>query len=534
MALKRGIRQLVDEASARIDTIPVDQAQALLADPDVQFVDIRDVRELEREGMVPGAFHAPRGMLEFWADPDSPYFKPVFGQDRRFVLYCQSGWRSALAAAALQDMGLQRVAHVAGGFNAWKAAGGGLARRAVREPGPAPELRGGQVRIPATYMRGGTSKGVFFRLPDLPEAARAPGRARDRLFQRVIGSPDPYGKQTDGMGGATSSTSKCVIVSPSTREGHDVDYLYGQVSIDSDFVDWSGNCGNLSSAVGPFAIAQGMLDPSRVPREGRCTVRIWQANIGKTILAHVPVVDGQVQETGDFELDGVTFPAAEVVLEFLDPSDEGDGGGAMFPTGNLVDTLDVPGVGELRATMITAGIPTVFVNAADIGFDGTELQPAINEDKAALAKLEAIRVAGALRMGLIRSPEEALTRQHTPKVAFVAPPKGYVSSSGKAVAAEGIDLNVRALSMGKLHHAMMGTASVAIATAAAVPGTLVNLAAGGGQRDVVRFGHPSGTLQVGASVQQVDGQWCVTRAVMSRSARVLMEGTVRVPADTLG
>ena len=532
MALKKGIRQLVDDANARIATIPVDDAKALLGDPDVQFVDIRDVRELEREGMVPGAFHAPRGMLEFWADPDSPYFKPVFGQQRRFVLYCQSGWRSALAAAALQDMGLERVAHVAGGFHGWKSQGGEVAQKASRAPAPHPA--GGQVRIPATYMRGGTSKGVFFRLEDLPEAAREPGRARDRLFQRVIGSPDPYGKQTDGMGGATSSTSKCVIVSPSTRPGHDVDYLYGQVSIDTDFVDWSGNCGNLSSAVGPFAIAHGMLDPARVPREGSCTVRIWQANIGKTILAHVPVVDGQARETGDFELDGVTFPAAEVVLEFLDPSDEGEAGGAMFPTGQPVDTLDVPGVGQLQATMISAGIPTVFVNAADFGYDGTELQPAINEDKAALAKLEAIRVAAALRMGLIRTSEEALTRQHTPKVAFVAPPKDYIASSGKPVSAADIDLNVRALSMGKLHHAMMGTASVAIATAAAVPGTLVNLAAGGGQREVVRFGHPSGTLQVGASVQQVEGQWSVTRAVMSRSARVLMEGAVRVPADTLG
>jgi len=390
-----------------------------------------------------------------------------------------------------------------------------------------------QLRIPATYMRGGTSKGVFFRLDDLPDAARTPGAARDALLMRVIGSPDPYGKQIDGMGGATSSTSKCVIIAPSTRPGHDVDYLYGQVSIDSAFVDWSGNCGNLSSAVGPFAIANGLVDPARVPRDGHCIVRIWQANIGRTIVAHVPVVDGQVQETGDFELDGVTFPAAEIVLEFVDPSDDGDGG-AMFPTGNPVDTLEVPGVGELQATMITAGIPTVFVNAADIGFEGTELQPAINDDQAALARLEAIRVAGALRMGLIRAPEEALTRQHTPKVAFVAPPRDYLSSSGKAIPAAGIDLNVRALSMGKLHHAMMGTASVAIATAAAVPGTLVNLAAGGGTREAVRFGHPSGTLQVGASVQQVAGRWSVTRAVMSRSARVLMEGAVRVPADTLG
>ena len=390
-----------------------------------------------------------------------------------------------------------------------------------------------QLRIPATYMRGGTSKGVFFRLQDLPVAARTPGSARDALLMRVIGSPDPYGKQIDGMGGATSSTSKCVIIAPATRPDHDVDYLYGQVSIDAAFVDWSGNCGNLSSAVGPFAIANGFIDPARVPRDGICTVRIWQANIGKTIVAHVPIADGQVQESGDFELDGVTFPAAEIVLEFLDPSDGGEGG-AMFPTGSLVDTLEVPGLGPLRATMISAGIPTVFVNAADLGYDGTELQPAINEDSAALARLEAVRVAAALRMGLIRSPDEARTRQHTPKVAFVAPPMDYVSSSGTAIPAAGIDLNVRALSMGKLHHAMMGTASVAIATAAAVPGTLVNLAAGGGTREVVRFGHPSGTLQVGASVRQVAGQWTVTRAVMSRSARVLMEGAVRVPADTLG
>ncbi|WP_132998903.1 2-methylaconitate cis-trans isomerase PrpF [Luteimonas arsenica] len=387
-----------------------------------------------------------------------------------------------------------------------------------------------QLSIPATYMRGGTSKGVFFRLEDLPEAARVPGPARDALLMRVIGSPDPYGKHTDGMGGATSSTSKCVIIGPSTRPGHDVDYLYGQVSIDTAFVDWSGNCGNLSTAVGPFAVANGFIDPARLPENGSFAVRVWQANIGKTIVVHVPIADGQVQETGDFELDGVTFPAAEIVLEFMDPSDDGEGGGAMFPTGRLVDELEVPGLGSLPATMISAGIPTVFVNAADIGYDGTELQPAINEDQAALAMLEAIRVAGALRMGLIATPEEAATRQHTPKVAFVAPARDYVASSGKAIAAAGIDLNVRALSMGKLHHAMMGTCAVAIGTAAAIPGTLVNLAAGGGAREAVRFGHPSGTLRVGAEAREVDGRWTATKAIMSRSARVLMEGAVRVPA----
>ncbi|WP_314104121.1 2-methylaconitate cis-trans isomerase PrpF [uncultured Stenotrophomonas sp.] len=390
-----------------------------------------------------------------------------------------------------------------------------------------------QLRIPATYMRGGTSKGVFFRLQDLPLAAQEPGAARDALLMRVIGSPDPYGKHTDGMGGATSSTSKCVIISAPSVPDHDVDYLYGQVSIDTAFVDWSGNCGNLSTAVGPFAISNGFIDPARIPHNGTCIVRIWQANIGKTILAHVPVVEGQVQEIGDFELDGVTFPAAEIALEFIDPSDDEGEGGSMFPTGNLVDTLEVPGVGSFQATMITAGIPTIFLNAADLGYTGTELQSAINEDKAALARFEAIRAHGAVRMGLIAGIDQAATRQHTPKVAFVAPAQDYVSSSGRQIAAGEIDLHARALSMGKLHHAMMGTAAVAIGTAAAIPGTLVNLAACGGERGAVTFGHPSGTLRVGAEAAQVDGQWVVTKAVMSRSARVLMEGAVRVPAGTI-
>ncbi len=387
-----------------------------------------------------------------------------------------------------------------------------------------------QVKIPATYMRGGTSKGVFFRLQDLPEPCQVPGEARDKLFMRVIGSPDPYAAQIDGMGGATSSTSKCVILSKSSQHDHDVDYLYGQVSIDKAFVDWSGNCGNLSTAAGAFAIHAGLVDPARVPENGTCMVRIWQANIHKTIIAHVPVSNGQVQETGDFELDGVTFPAAEIVLEFLDPSDDGEEGGSMFPTGNRVDDLEVPGIGTFKATMISAGIPTIFVNAADIGYQGTELREDINSDPAQLARFERIRVAGALRMGLIKTPEDALTRQHTPKIAFVSPPKSYTASSGKPVEAGEVDLLVRALSMGKLHHAMMGTCAVAIGAAAAVPGTLVNLAAGGGELQAVRFGHPSGTLRVGAQASQVDGSWVVTKAIMSRSARILMEGWVRVPA----
>ncbi|PCJ40151.1 MAG: 2-methylaconitate cis-trans isomerase PrpF [SAR86 cluster bacterium] len=385
-----------------------------------------------------------------------------------------------------------------------------------------------QFKIPATYMRGGTSKGVFFKLRDLPLAAQIPGDIRDKLLLRVIGSPDPYGKHTDGMGGATSSTSKTVILAKSEQQEHDVDYLFGQISIDKPFVDWSGNCGNLTAAVGSFAIANGLVDADRIPENGIAEIRIWQKNIKKTIIAHVPISNGEVQETGDFELDGVTFPAAEVQINFMNPVDDGE---LIFPTGNLVDTLEVPGIGTFKATMINVGIPTIFLNAEDISYTGTELQEAINGDQKALDMFETIRAYGAVRMGLIKNIEEAATRQHTPKVAFVAAAKRYTASSGKAINEDDIDLNVRALSMGKLHHAMMGTAAVAIGAAAAIPGTLVNLAAGGGEREAVTFGHPSGRLRVGSQASQSNGDWRINKISMSRSARVLMEGWVRVPGD---
>lgn len=393
---------------------------------------------------------------------------------------------------------------------------------------PQRDARMSQMKVPATYMRGGTSKGVFFNLADLPPEAQIAGEKRDQLLLRVIGSPDPYGKQIDGMGGATSSTSKTVIVSKSSRADHDVDYLFGQVSIDKPFVDWSGNCGNLSAAVGPFAIHAGLIDEKCIPQNGVVTVKVWQANIGKTIEVHVPIQHGLVQETGEFSLDGVTFPAAEIQVDFVDPA---DGEGSMFPTGNLMDDLVVPGVGTFNATLINAGIPTIFLDAEALGYSGTELQEQINNDEQALAKFETIRAYGALKMGLITSIDEAESRQHTPKVAFVAKPKSYQASSGKVVEAGDVDLLVRALSMGKLHHAMMGTAAVAIGAAACVPGTLVNLAAGGGEKQAVTFGHPSGTLKVGAQAKATEQGWVVEKAIMSRSARILMEGFVRVPSD---
>lgn len=379
-------------------------------------------------------------------------------------------------------------------------------------------------------MRGGTSKGVFFSLADLPEKARKPGPARDALMLRVTGSPDPYGKQIDGMGGATSSTSKVVIVSPSTRDDCDVDYLFGAVSVESPVVDWSGNCGNLTSAVGPFAIERGLV---QAPRDGVGTVRIWQANIRKKIVAQVPMRDGEVLETGGFELDGVTFPAAEIKLEFLEPGAGEDGeGGAMFPTGRTIDTLDVPGVGVVEATLINAGNPTIFVDAARLGLTGAELQPEVNADRALLARCEAIRANATVAMSLARTAAEATEkRPHTPKLAFVSPPVAYTASSGKQLRTEDMNLSARIFSMGKLHHAMTGTGAVAIAVAAAIPGTLVARVLGAGRYEAIRFGHPSGTLTVGADASEANGAWTVNKAIMSRSARRLMDGQVFLPDD---
>ena len=386
-----------------------------------------------------------------------------------------------------------------------------------------------QIRVKATYMRGGTSKGTFFNISDLPKEAQEDKVKRDKLLQRIVGSPDIYKQQMDGMGGATSSTSKAILVGKSTVPNHDVDYYFGQVAIDKDFMDWSGNCGNLSSAVGPFAIHEGLVD--NVPQNGVCCVRIWQANIKKTILCYVTMVDGQVKEMGDYYIDGVAFPAQEINLEFAEPVDPSE---ELFPTGNLVDDLEVPGIGTFKATMITAGIPTIFLNAADIGYKGTELQADINSDAQALARFEKIRSYGALKMGLISDLKEAETRQHTPKIAFVAPKSDFTTSSGKEVKASEIDLHVRALSMQKLHHAMMGTASVAIGVAACIEGTLVNIAAGGGEKTAVEFGHPSGTLKVGAVIKKENGKYIVDKATMSRSARIIMKGEVYAPADIMG
>ncbi len=401
-----------------------------------------------------------------------------------------------------------------------------------------------QISVPATYMRGGTSKGTFFKISDLPERCQVAGESRDNFLLRVIGSPDPYGKQIDGLGNGSSSTSKTVILSQSDKEDHDVNYLFGQVNIAKPMIDWAGNCGNLTAAVGACAINMGLIDADKITNSvsnnigsGICEVRIWQENISKTIIAHVPVyldTQGkvQVQETGNFELDGVTFPAAEVKIEFIDPVDSSSD---MFPTINLIDDFDVSGCGlatdSVKATFISAGIPTIFMKAEDLGFTGTELQGDINSNSELLAKLESIRAKGGVAMGLFKDVSEAQSSQHIPKIAWIAPAQSYTASSGKAVNAADIDLVVRAISMGQLHHAMMGTAAVAIAAAATTQGTLVNEAAGAGELTEVRFGHPSGTLLVGGKTEQVNGRWQANKVSMSRSARRIMVGEVFVPAD---
>lgn len=386
-----------------------------------------------------------------------------------------------------------------------------------------------QIKIRATYMRGGTSKGVFFCVDDLPKEIRDNPKILDKFLLRVIGSPDPYEKQIDGMGGATSSTSKVVIVSKSKKDGHDIEYLFGQVSIDKPFVDWSGNCGNLSGAIGSFAISRGLF-PKEKLHEGIVKVIIWQKNIKKSIVNYVDIENGEVKEMGDFFLDGVAFGANEIKVEFMSPIDKDE---KIFPTNNLIDDLVVPNLGTFKVTMINAGIPTIFLNAKDLGYSGTELQEDINFDKKALERFETIRAYGALKMGLIKDIKEAQTRAHTPKIAFVSPPKSYISSSGKNIDKNDIDLNVRALSMGKLHHAMMGTASVAISVASCIKGTLPNIATGGKEIKEVVFGHPSGILKVGADISYENGKIVINKASMSRSARVIMDGFVHVPADIL-
>ncbi|SDZ61737.1 2-methylaconitate cis-trans isomerase PrpF [Pseudomonas salomonii] len=377
-----------------------------------------------------------------------------------------------------------------------------------------------QRRIPAVYMRGGSSKGVFFLDKDLPPA----GQERDAILLRVIGSPDVYGKQIDGMGGATSSTSKVVIIGQASREDCDVDYLFGAPAIETPVIDWSGNCGNLSSAVGPYAISEGLVD---APRDGIAVVRIWQANIQKRIIAHVPMRNGEVLEEGDFVLDGVAFPAAEIVLEFLKP---GGSDGSILPTGNAVDELEIPGIGLMPVTLLNAGNPTIFLEADRVGLKGTETQDQVNGDAELLARCETIRAHCTVAMGLAATAEEATRlRPHTPKLCFVAKPQSYQAAGGKFVEPGDIDVIARILSMGKLHHAITGTGAVAVAVAAALDGTLVNRIVGDIGDRQVRMGHTAGSVAVGAKTVLEDGGWSVDKAVMSRSARRLMEGWVRVP-----
>ncbi len=382
------------------------------------------------------------------------------------------------------------------------------------------------IRFPATWMRGGTSKGLFVDPADLPvDPAR-----RDALLLRALGSPDPYGTQMDGLGGATSSTSKVALVSRSTRPGFDLDYRFGAVAVSEAVIDWSGNCGNLSAAVGVFGLSRSLV---AAPADGIAMLRIWQANLGQTILAHLPVRDGQAVEDGDFRLAGVAFPGAEIVLDFLDPASET----ALLPTGQPTDRLEIPGLGVIEASLINAGNPTIFVRAADLDLTGTESPADFNRDAALLARCEAIRAHGAVAMRLAARPEDATAqRPHTPKLAFVAPARTYRATDGSLIAASAVDLVARILSMGKLHHAFTATGAVALAVAAMLPGSLARDALGDplAAESEVRIGHAAGVMAVGATVVADQGRWRVEKVILRRSARRLMEGWVWAPADKPG
>jgi len=379
------------------------------------------------------------------------------------------------------------------------------------------------ITFPAVFMRGGTSKGIFFRGGVLPEEPKL----RDAILLRALGSPDPYKRQIDGLGGASSSTSKAVIVSRSDRPGIDVDYLFAQVDVERPLIDYTANCGNLSGAVGPFAISEGLVEAI----DGTTSVRIWQVNTSRLIVAHVPVRDGEPVEEGAYVIDGVPFPSAEIALDFYDPG--GSVTGKLLPTGNAVDELDVPAVGVLRVTLLDAATITVFVRANDVGLVGTELRPQVDGDVALLAKLESIRAAAAVRLGLAANAQEATRRRPgTPKLALVAAPARYRTAGGIDIEAEQVDFVARMISMGTLHHAFPGTGAICAAVAAAIPGTVVNEVAcvAPGREHSITFGHTSGTIRIGVTLAERDAIWHAEKARVSRSARRIMQGEVCIPA----
>lgn len=377
------------------------------------------------------------------------------------------------------------------------------------------------LRVPAVYMRGGTSKGLFFHNKDLPWDPVA----RDALILAAYGSPDPSGRQLDGMGGGTSVTSKVAIIGPSRSPEHDVEYLFGQVSIDRPLVSYKGNCGNLSSAVGPFAVEEAMVELL----EPLTTVRILQLNTGKTIMAEVPVHQGRYNPLGNYSIDGVPGTGSKITLRFLHPG--GSVTGKLLPTGSPREIWKVRGLGRVQLSILDAGNPVVFLRAGDLGLEGTEIEE-IDRDPELKHKLEAVRAEAAVRLGLAKDPREASQKsQAVPKIALVAAPKPYRSLSGITVQEQEIHILVRMMSMGNLHRAYAVTAAICTAGAALIEGSLVQEVVGnrGKQPGPIILGHPSGRMEIEALLEERAGRLEYLEARLGRTARRLMEGHVLVP-----
>jgi 2-methylaconitate cis-trans-isomerase PrpF len=381
-----------------------------------------------------------------------------------------------------------------------------------------------QHRIRAVVMRGGTSRAVFFHQADLP----VDPEIRDRVILKIYGGGDPYGRQIDGLGGATSVTSKTAIIGPASVPDADVDYTFGQVSVGKPLIDYGGNCGNISSAVGPFAIEEGLVRATDPVTQ----VRIWQTNTRKRIIAHVPTAGGVPQAEGEHSIDGVPGAGALILLEFLNPG--GSMTGRLLPTGHPTDALDVPGVGGVTVSLIDAANPVVFIRPSDLGLTGLETAERVDGDPALLSRIEAVRAHAAVRMGLAPNAAEASAKSPgVPKIAFVTSPQEYIAADGRVVAPAGIEVVGRIMTMGRLHRAYALTGAICTAVAAQVEGTLVHeaaRAARSGERSV-RIGHPSGVIEIGVDVRRSDGAWIVEKVTTQRTARRLMEGAALIPAS---
>jgi 2-methylaconitate isomerase len=370
-------------------------------------------------------------------------------------------------------------------------------------------------RLPAVFMRGGTSKALMFHQRDLP-ADRAHW---DRLFLIAMGSPDPNGRQLNGMGGGVSSLSKVCVLGPSTRPDADLDYTFAQVLVNEARVDYSGNCGNMSSAVGPFAIEEGIVPP----REGEMCVRIHNTNTRKIINSTFRVKDGRAVIQGDLEIPGVAGTGSPVRLDFLEPG--GAVTGKLLPTGNPRDVLDIPGIGRVEASMVDAANPCVFLDAMGLGLKGTEMPDALDANRGLLDRIATIRCHASVRMGIAKTVEEARSRS-MPQIGFVSAPQDAVTLAGEALPAAAADLTVRIISNGQPHRALPLTGSLCTAVAAGIEGTLPNQYARPGARGTLRLAMPSGVLTVGAEVIREAGAWRAVRGSFYRTQRRLFEGYV--------